>query len=206
MSVSLKRREERGIASERRRSYALSGTPQAAMEHFRSSADLHAVSRDEGRSVTGGEPLLVLENEGFTIYKPWGRRIWTPDGVATDEIAIGPAVVGRLTATPRGCELEMRVKKFGPAPSQRRKLRTVALGTSVVGLAMLVATAAHPIALALVGVSLAGILGSVLLYGRRQRNRDIRDLLSIVERTFGPLELPAAEGAPHRRDDQTDEG
>lgn len=88
--------------------------------------------------------------------------------------------------------------------SSRVKLGAIALGSFAVLVAMIAAAGAHPVLLGLAGMSLLGVLGSVLFYQHRQRSQDIRDLLAIVERTFAPLELPPGEDAPYREYDPDD--
>lgn len=117
---------------------------------------------------------------------------------------VGPAVTGRLASTPRGSRLDVRVRRYAPAPAQRSKLGAVALGTVAVLVAMMAAVGIHPVLLGLAGVTILGVLTSVIFYGHRRRSQDIRDLMAIVERTFGPLELPSAEDAPYRQYDPDD--
>ena len=63
---------------------------------------------------------------------------------------------------------------------------------------MVVIANAHPIALALAALMGGGSLWSIFFYDHRRRAKDIRDLLAVVERTFGPLELPSGDEIPYR--------
>ena len=102
-----------------------------------------------------------------------------------------------------GCKtsrLDVGVKKYAVVPSQRLELALAVVGLSAFVIAPVAIAGAHPVALALAAVSLFGVIGSVLFYRRRQRSADIRDLLAIVERTFGPLELSSAGESPRRRE------
>jgi hypothetical protein len=180
-------------------SYALAKTPAAALELLQAPSNPPVVPIDEVERSNRREPFIVLEHDGFTIYKPWPERRATPEGVVTaGDLAIGPAVTGRVVATPRGSRLDVEVRRYAPAPSQRFRLIATAVGMFAGALAMIIATAAHPIILALVVICALGLATSILFFRHQQRSQDIRDLLAVVERTFGPLALPDTEGSPHR--------
>jgi hypothetical protein len=186
------------LAQTGRWSYALAKTPAAALELLQAPSNPPVVSIAEAERRHRREPFIVLEHDGFTIYKPWPERLVSVEGVvATEHFAIGPAVTGRLVATPRGSRLDVEVKRYAPVPSQRFSLVATTVGLVAGAVAMIVATAAHPIILTLVAICALGLLSSVLFFRHQQRSQDIRELLAVVERTFGPLELPT-EGSPHR--------
>lgn len=198
MARSSDRLDRTALVPVARRSYALAKTPEAALELLRAPSNPPVLARDEAKQFKGREPFIVLDPDGFTIHKPWAGRLITPEGVSTDELAIGPAVRGRLVPTPRGSRLDIRVERYAPTPAERLKMTATLAGFAAVCVAMIIGAAGHPIILGLVGVSALGVLSSVLFFRHQQRSQDIKDLLAIVERTFGPLELPETEGSPHR--------
>ncbi len=206
MTKSLQRTGVRSPATTGLRSYALAKTPRDVLELLRASSTPPVLSPAQAERTSGNEPFIVLTDDGFTLFQPWRLRVTTPEGVSGEELAIGPAVVGRLVETPRGCRLDLRVRRYAPVPAQRRRLRRITVIMLGVLTAMVAATSAHPLLLGLAGVTIAGLMASLLLHRRQQRSRDVRDLLAIVERTFGPLELAASDDDPHRRDEPGQEG
>lgn len=197
--------DTKSLATSGRRSYELAKTPDAALNLLDTPSNPPVLSRAEAKRSRGSEPFIILSDAGFTIYKPWRFLITSADGVASRDITVGPAITGRLVPTARGSRLDVGVKKFAVAPSQRSELVLAAVGLSAFVIAPIAIAGAHPVALALAAVSLLGVVGSVLFYRRRQRSEDIRGLLSIVGRTFGPLELSSAGESPRRRDEPGDE-
>lgn len=200
MTKSLARTGARALAPRRGRSYELAETPESALARLRGPTSPPVLSLEEAKRAADREPFIVLRERAFTLYKPWRARLQSAEAMLTRDVRVGPAVTGRLVATARGARLDVDVRRFAVTPAQRRELAVAALGLAVFIVAPIALAGANPIALGLAAAMLLGVLGSVLLYGRAQRERDIRELLAIVERTFGPLELPAGDGSPRRRD------
>ena len=148
------------------------------------------------RRAVGRDPFIVTNDEGFTIYKPWRDK---PLREAPQEVAVGPAVSGRLVPTAYGCRLEVRVRKYVPAPSQRTSLVRQALVSAALFAMFLFVAGPHPVLLGIAAMVALGTTIGILTYRRESRAQDIRELLAIVERTFGPHELAARDDAPHRR-------
>lgn len=182
------------------RSYELGLTPAAALGLLRSSSGYRVVSAEQAEQAQGTEPFIVVGDDGFTIYKPWRSPNGMLEGALTGDIAVGPAVVGQLEPTPRGARLELRVKPYAPPPGEQTSLRLGLGGLAFFVLSPLLLGGLSPITFGLSALMLAFSLAGLVSYQRLQRAQDIRDLLAIAERTFGPRELPAAEDAPHRRD------
>lgn len=201
MTASLERQDKKSLAQYGPRSYELATTPQEALDLLPAPSNPPILSPEQAMQATGGEPFAVLSDMGFSIYKPWRFRGTSPEGVRGEDIAVGPAVVGRLVATPRGSRLDVRVVKYAPTPGQRFNLGLFTLSLATLIIFILVVADAHPVALALAALMGGGSVGSVLFYQHRRRSQDIGDLLAIVERTFGPRELPSGDDAPHRRNE-----
>lgn len=181
------------------RSYELAKTPEAALELLRDGSGPRVLSWSQARKASGTEPLIVLDEGGFTIYKPWrSPRDATPDAALGGDFAMGTAVVGRLVPTPRGSHLELSVKRYAPTPVRRVTVRVTVTSWAFFVIAPVLLAGPHPIALALSAFMLIGGVASVTLRERRRRSQDVRDLLAIVERIYGPHELSSAED-PHRR-------
>ncbi|MEZ4384029.1 MAG: hypothetical protein R3A79_22035 [Nannocystaceae bacterium] len=181
------------------RSYALAEPPDAAIELLRRPDNPPVLSHAEAKQAKGGDPFFVVDGAAFTLYKPWLPLVTSGEGLASRDLRIGPAVHGRLTPTARGARLDVAIRSYALTPAQRREFFLAGLGIALFIVAPVAIAGAHPIALGISLVTLVGVLASLLLQGRRQRAADIRDLLAIVERTFGPLELPEASDAPRRR-------
>lgn len=203
MSKSLERRDPAaGALAGTQRSYALAKTPGEALELLRRPANpavLSAAEAKRAREAKGNDPFFVVDGDGFTLYKPWRALVTAGEALASRDIRIGPAVTGRLTPTARGSRLDVDIRPYAATPAQRLEFIVASLGIAVFVVAPVAIAGAHPIALGISLATLLGVVASVLLYGRRQRSADIRELLAIVERTFGPLELPEASDAPRRR-------
>ncbi|PRP91137.1 hypothetical protein ENSA5_57970 [Enhygromyxa salina] len=190
--------ESTAIARVGERSYELAKTPEAALELLREGAGLRVLSRSQARKAGGTEPLIVVGDRNFTIYKPWrSPRDATPDAALGGDFAVGVAAVGRLVPTPRGSRLELRVKPYAPAPARRVTVGVTVASWVLFVLAPVVLAGPHPVALALSAFMLIGGVASVTLRGRRRRAQEVRDLLAIVEGIYGPLELSRGED-PHR--------
>ncbi len=201
VTASLERPDTKSLVQHGQRSYELAKTPQEALDLLRTPSNPPILSPEQAIPVTGSEPFVALSDMGFTIYKPWRFRGTSPEGVRGEDIAVGPAVAGRLVATPRGSRLDVRVVKYAPTPGQRFSLGLFTSILATLLIFILVVAGAHPVALGLVALMGGGSVGSVLFYRHRRRSQDIGDLLAIVERTFGPRELPSGDDAPHRRDE-----
>jgi hypothetical protein len=203
VSQSLDRPDNRPLVARGKRSYELASTKEAALDLLRAPSSPPILSLAEARRApVGTKPFIVLSAAGFTIYKPWRFKIQTVEGATGEDLAVGPAITGRLVPTPRGTRVDVRVTKYAPAPAQRRKLGAIAVASTALLIAMVTAVGAHPVLLSLWAVMIVGVMGSILFYRHRRRSQDIRDLLAIVERTFGPLELPSGDDAPHRREER----
>jgi hypothetical protein len=157
------------------------------------------LTREEAARHRAAGSITVLEPDGFAIFAPWISRITTPEGVSGEELAVGPAVVGRVMSTPRGARVVVGVRRYAPAPSQRARITMLLVVVPTLLLAFPAVTGGHVIALVLSAIVGAGLAGSVLLTRWGERARDIRELLAVVERTFGPHEIDAHDDSPHRR-------
>ena len=203
MTKSLDRRDpDAGAIAVSQRSYALAQAPREALELLRRPSNPPVLTDAQARGAKvakGSDPFFVVDEAGFTLYKPWHGLISSGEGLVTHDLRVGLAVTGRLMPTARGSRLDVDIVRYALAPAQRLEFVFAGLGLAVFIVAPVVIAGAHPIALGISLMTLIGVLASVLLYGHRQRSADIRELLAIVERTFGPLELPAAGDAPRRR-------
>ncbi|MCA9657973.1 MAG: hypothetical protein KC486_06485 [Myxococcales bacterium] len=203
MTESLERRDPAAATLARsQRSYALAKAPREALELLRRPSNppvLTGAQAKRAKQATGSDPFFVVDGDGFTLYKPWRALVTAGEALASRDLRIGPAVTGRLTPTARGSRLDVHVRRYAVTPAQRLEFVVACLGIAVFVVAPVAVAGAHPIALGISLLTLFGVVASVLLYNRRQRAADIRELLAIVERTFGPLELPAAGDAPRRR-------
>lgn len=203
MTKSLERRDPvAGAIAVSQRSYALAKAPGEALEALGRPSNppvLTDAQAKRAKVAQGSDPFFVVGDAGFTLYKPWRGLISSGEGLASHDLRVGLAVTGRLTPTARGSRLDVDIRRYAVAPAQRLEFVLAGLGLSLFVVAPVAIAGAHPIALGISLMTLFGILASVLFYGHRQRSADIRELLAIVERTFGPLELPAAGDAPRRR-------
>ena len=183
---------------EPKRTYVLPHQPAEALELLRSGGGPRVLQEVEVSSARGIEPFIVLRPGGFTIYKPWRPAIPNHSSALSGDVAVGPAVSGELLETPRGCQLELSVRPYAPTPAQLPTVMVAVVAWAVFVLAPIILAGLNPVAFALSAVSFFGGIFSVLAYDRRRRERDIRDLLAVVERTYGPHELSALSGLPHR--------
>ena len=183
------------------RTYALAQSTTDALAILRSRSDVPVLAEDEARRSRPGEPFFVIRGDTFTLYQPWSRRVVTPEGAPGDSLELGPAVVGRLVADGPGSRLEVYVRPYAPTPAQSRPFLLTVSGYLLLVATIVVAAGFHPLSLAIMGGMTAASAGSILFYRHRQRARDIRNLLAIVERVFGPEERAALDEAPHRRED-----
>lgn len=206
MTQQLERRAPRPVVSDstRLRSFELAKTPREALELLRAPESPPVLSPEQAKRSRDNEPFTVVGEDEFTIYKPWSP-VRTIDGIGARELRVGPAVTGQLVRTARGSRLDVFVRRYAVTPSQRRGLTLPVAGLGVFALALVVLTGAHAIALGLAAVILGSVAASVLLYGKRQRDEDIRELLAVVTRTYARLELPAASDSPRRRDHPPDD-
>jgi len=203
VTKSLERRDPAaGAIAASQRSYALAKAPGEVLELLRRPSNPPVLTDAQARRTKvakGSAPFFVVDDAGFTLYKPWRALVTSGEGLESHDLRVGPAVTGRLTPTARGSRLDVDIRRYAVTPAQRLEFVLAGLGLALLIVAPVALAGAHPIALGISFMSLFGVLASVLLYGRRQRSKDIRELLAIVERTFGPLELPATGDAPRRR-------
>ncbi len=200
MTKSLERRASR----EHLRSYELDRSPEEAIEPLRRRSKPPILNEEQAAKRRSLSPFIMLNEAGFTLFKPWGPRVTVGEALFPTDITVGPALVGRMRRTARGARLEISVKRFAITPAQRFEVARAVVGLGAFILAPIVFAGLNPVALAFAAFMLFGVLGSVLLYRRRQREDDIRELLAIVEGAYGPLELPAASDSPRRRDHPLD--
>jgi hypothetical protein len=193
-------RESSSLVRVEQRRYDLAQTPEELLELLRRDPKLRVLSPEQAKRANKPAPFVILGEAGFTVYKPWPSLVTSGEGVASRDLSLGPAVVGRLVPTARGSRLELTVERYAVLPSQRSELALAGLGLAALVIAPVVLTGAHPVALALSAAGLFGALASVFLHRRRERDEDIRELLALVERSFGPLELASAGESPGRRD------
>lgn len=194
------RRDSASLVRVEARAYELAKTPEQALDCLRRDPSAPVLSLDRARRVKTRAPFIVLNEAGFTVYKPWPTLVSSGEGVASRDLSVGPAVVGRLAPTARGSRLVIDVERYALLPSQRSDFTLACLALAALVIAPVALTGAHPVALAFAAAGLFGALASVFLYRRRERDEDIRELLALVERSFGPLELASAGESPGRRD------
>jgi hypothetical protein len=179
------------------RTIALDIDPNHAITRLRETIRVPVFEAAEARAYRGTAPFAVVEGDVFRVYAPW-VNVRTA-GLDAGDLSIGPAVEGRVVAAERGARVELRVIPYAPSPSQRVRVQGVGLGLVTLALAIVALAPAHPVAWALAGLILGSVAVSLVVRERRRRATDIRELLSIVEGVYGPLELPAGDESPHRR-------
>ena len=184
--------------AEPKRTYVLPHAPSEALALLRGAGGPRVLHEAEVSCARGIEAFIVLRERGFTIYQPWRPATPNHSSALSGDVAVGPAVSGELVETPRGCQLELHVHPYAPTPAQLPTVMVAVVDWAVFVLAPIILAGLHPVAFALSAVSFFGGIFSVLAYDRRRRERDIRDLLAVVERTYGPHELSALSGLPHR--------
>jgi len=176
------------------RTYVVPMTPAEALERLR-LPDLPFVDAGRAQRAKVSGRFVVAEPDAFTLYAAWGPRV---SSTGLEEVAIGPAVRGRIEACARGCRITVSQAPYAVTPARRAAvaawlagLGTVAMiSTVLAGFSALTAGIAFGIvALFLYGVFVAN--------GRRRRD-ELNDLLALIEGRFSPLEL-GPESAPLRR-------
>ena len=182
------------------RRYRLPGSAAAALQRLGEAVGVVFGSRAEARQRRSTKPFVVIEGDRFELYQPWESALITPEGAIVEDLTIGPAVVGRVVADEGAdtCVLEIQPRRYAPTPRQAARLT---LATSTAGaalLAMVLAAGPQPLLFALAGLVTLGTAVGLLAYRRAERRRDLHELLALVERTFGPLELPPTDPSPHR--------
>ena len=182
------------------RSIELALGPKQAMDRLRETIRVPVFDLNQARAYRGTSPFAMVEGDGFTIYAPW-LTVRTA-GLDAGDLAIGPAVTGKVVASDRGSRVEVRVVPYAPSPSQRARVHGVGLGLVGLAIAIVALAPAHPIAWILAGLILGSVGVSLLFRERRRRQNDIRELLALVEGVYGPLELPAGDDSPHRREER----
>lgn len=180
------------------RRYRLAGSPSTALARLAESAGIAVVTPDQAKQRRSSKPFVVIADDSFVVYQPWKSLLTTPEGAVVEDVQVGPALVGRVLSTGEGCVVEVQARAFAPTPRQRLRIGAMLGGSALLLLAMLVAAGPNPILLAIVGAIAMGTGVGVLAYRRGDRRQDIRDLHAIVERAFGPLELPLGDAGPHR--------
>ncbi len=200
MTTSLERRASR----EHLRCYELDKSPDDALDPLRRPSSPPIVTEEQAKRRRSRKPFIMLHDQGFTLFKPWGPRVTVGEAVIPSDINVGPALIGNIRRTARGARLEISVKRFAVTPAQRFEVARAVVGLTAFIIAPLLIAGLNPIAIGFAAFMLFGVLSSVLLYRRRQRADDIRALFAIVEGAFGPLELPAASDSPRRRDHPPD--
>lgn len=181
------------------RRYELATSPGAVVEMLR-EAGCRVLTPKQAARARGPKPFAVATGEGFVLYKPWRSGHDGPnEAMFSGDFTVGPAVEGRVVATPRGARLELRARNFAATPDQRTRAFMGVLSWLAFAVAPFAIGGLHPAALALSAFIFVGGIASTLIHDRKRRAQDLRELLAIVEGCYGPLELPEADPAPHRR-------
>lgn len=162
---------------------------------------------EESKRVRLRSVYAVVDEQGCVLHAPWrslglDARTHELGGGSSDLFEIGPAL--RLRAVPDGerTRLEVEVAAYAPTSAQRHSLGLWVGGAGLLVAAGAVASGGAAIVVAgiaaVVGGSAVAPFVSLLAGQRRRRQQEINELLALVERVYGPLELPAIDGSPER--------
>lgn len=176
------------------RTYVLALTPTEAIEHLR-LADVPIVDADRARKGRVSGRFIVAEPTGFTLYAAWGSRT---SNHGLEELAIGPAVRGRIEACDRGSRVTVTEMPYSVTPVRRGAAAAWLTALTAVALITTVLAGFSPLTACIAFGIVALVLYGVLVANGRRRRDELNDLLALIEGRFSPLEL-GPESAPLRR-------